>query len=142
MDQIEVMMKKRILVLFLLVFPVLAFSVVRVSAALVRLGAPPPSQASAAQTITVNFGGTLGLIYEPSSIFIATGDTVQWDGDFTSHPLVSDDGLWSMVSSGTIFTFTFNTPGVYHFHCFFHGGLGMDGVVLVGHHVFIADVMK
>ena len=135
-------MKKPILVLFLLVLPVLAFSVVQASAAIVRLVTPPPVQASAAQTITVNFGGTLGLTYSPSVIFIHPGDTLDWSGDFVSHPLVSDESLWTMVSSGTDFKFTFNTAGTYHFHCFFHAGLGMTGTVTVGYRIFIPDALK
>jgi plastocyanin len=104
---------------------------------------PPQSAASGAaapQTITANFGGLLGLHYSPNTIFIHPGDTLDWNGDFTLHPLVSDETLWTQVSTGTDFAFQFNTPGVYHFHCFFHGAFGMTGTVFVGFQTYIPDV--
>ena len=51
--------------------------------------------------------------------------------------------LSSTVSSGTQFDFTFNTPGVYHFHCFFHGALfGMAGTIAVGIRDYIPEAQK
>ncbi len=92
---------------------------------------------SLAPAVIVQFGGTLGLEYSPANVFIHPGETVEWQGDFTSHPLVSDEGLWTMVSTGTDFSFTFNTPGVYHFHCFYHVSLGMKGTVTVGYRALL-----
>jgi plastocyanin len=91
---------------------------------------------------TVEFGGALGFVYDPKDIFIAPGDSVKWQGDFTMHPLVSDEGLWTTVNTGNEFTFTFSQPGVYHFHCFFHGALlNMKGTVTVGFRDFIPVVI-
>ena len=47
------------------------------------------------------------------------------------RPLVSDNALWTTVNSGRQFEFLFSTPGVYPFHCFFHGPIGMTGTVKV-----------
>jgi len=91
----------------------------------------------AAQTVIVHFGGALGFNYNPKSIFLSPGDTITWQGDFTMHPLVSDEALWSTPNTGSSFAFTFNQPGVYHFHCFFHGAIGMRGTVFVGDHSFV-----
>ena len=85
-----------------------------------------------AETTTVEFGGALGFAYSPQHTFILPGDTIRWLGDFAAHPLISDDGLWQQVGNGTEFSFTFNQPGVYNYHCFFHGASGMNGTVTVG----------
>ena len=53
------------------------------------------------QTTTIAFGGLLGAVYSPKDVFIHPGDSVHWQGDFSMHPLVSDDALWATVSSGT-----------------------------------------
>ncbi|HEY4122258.1 MAG TPA: hypothetical protein VGM56_30530, partial [Byssovorax sp.] len=65
---------------------------------------------------TVNFGGTLGLIYSPACITITKGSTVTFVGDFVSHPLAGglttndvQDPTSSIqnTTSGTTATFTF-----------------------------------
>ena len=89
-------------------------------------------QIATPHTTVVQFGGLLGIVYSPADIFVNPGDHVVWDGDFTMHPLVSDSGLWTTVNSGTQFEFIFTTPGVYNFHCFFHGPFGMTGTITVG----------
>lgn len=93
------------------------------------------------QTATIQFGGSLGLVYSPKDVLISPGGHVIWEGDFVMHPLVSDNALWTTVSSGSQFEFIFNTPGVYHFHCLIHGTLfGMAGTVTVGHQEFVPKV--
>lgn len=69
--------------------------------------------------------------YTPSEVVIQPGETVEWDGDFSMHPLVSDDGLWPTNAVGTQFTHTFPVTGTFDFHCFFHGPFGMVGQVVV-----------
>jgi plastocyanin len=96
----------------------------------------------AAQTTTVNFGGALGFAYSPQDNFILPGDTIRWLGDFSIHPLVSDDALWQQVSSGSEFSYTFNQPGRYGFHCFFHGSFGMTGTVTVATNYFLPLLMN
>ena len=94
------------------------------------------------QTATLQFGGALGFHYSPSNVFIHPGDHIVWDGDFTSHPLVSDEGLWPTNSTGTEFEYVFNKPGVYHFHCFFHGPIGMVGSVTVGFFDYLPNILN
>ena len=75
-----------------------------------------------------------GFNYSPSDITIAVGEDVEWSGPFAFHPLVSDDGLWPVQSSGDSFRFTFTQPGTYRYHCQIHGGaggVGMSGVIRV-----------
>jgi plastocyanin len=64
-----------------------------------------PAQQAAAQ---VQFGGALGFHYSPEVVFISPGDTVTWQGDFSMHPLVSDDGLWPTNGSGSQFSHSFD----------------------------------
>jgi len=99
-------------------------------------GAQPSLQAAPAATgPVIHFGcDASGCTYNPSVVVIQPGDTVEWDGDFFSHPLVSDDGLWTTPTAGTQFTHTFPVTGTFLFHCMIHGapgGVGMSGRVLV-----------
>ena len=96
----------------------------------------------ATQITTVAFGGDLGFAYSPQNSFILPGDAMRWLGDFAAHPLVSDDGLWGQVNEGSEFTFTFNQPGKYAFHCFIHGSMGMNGTVTVGATYFLPLLMN
>ena len=72
--------------------------------------------------------------YAPATIFISVDDTVRWQGDFSLHPLVSEDELWLTQSTGMEFSYTFLTAGSYRFYCAIHGGpagIGMSGQVIV-----------
>src|SRR5512136_2988722 len=64
-------------------------------------------------THTIMFPVNGLLQYSPADITIFTGDTVEWSGPFTFHPLVSEDNLWPVVNTGNTFQFTFMQPGVY-----------------------------
>lgn len=91
----------------------------------------------------IGFGCDLThCFYSPANVMIKPGENVAWQGDFTMHPLVSDDGLWTTVNTGTQFEFIFNTPGIYHFHCMIHGAFGMVGIVAVGFGEFLPEVTK
>ena len=69
--------------------------------------------------------------YSPSEVVIQPGESVEWDGDFSFHPLVSDDGLWITQTVGTQFVYTFTMTGTFDFHCAIHGPFGMVGRVIV-----------
>lgn len=84
-------------------------------------------------------------VYEPETVLLAAGDTVQWDGSFVEHPLVSEDDLWPEQSSGSSFSFTFTDPGIYDYYCTLHGapgGVGMSGRVIVGTHTYLPLVIN
>jgi plastocyanin len=85
----------------------------------------------AATTHVIKFGGSLGLTYSPSSLSVVVGDTIQWQGDFSTHPLSSTtipDGAQTWHNgSGTVFNYVVNTPGTYNYHCDVHFSLGMVG---------------
>ena len=132
--------------LLLVIFPLLTIKMK--SEAYAHAGHNLHAQALAApaqravQTMTVNFGGALGFTYSPQDSFILPGDTIRWMGDFAAHPLVSDDALWQQVSTGSEFSYTFNDPGRYGFHCFFHSSFGMIGTVTVATSYFLPLLMN
>jgi len=87
-------------------------------------------------TNVVNFGGAVGLAFSPSALTVKVGDTVTWQGDFATHPLVSGpncgqpDGKFSNTS-GSTYSHTFMAAGTYPYSCNVHCGVGMKGVVTV-----------
>jgi plastocyanin len=93
----------------------------------------PAEVTAPGNTHVISFPGS-GFQYSPADITIFVGEEVEWSGLFVSHPLVSEDSLWQMVSTGNSFRFSFAQPGVYRYYCFLHGapgGVGMSGVVRV-----------
>jgi plastocyanin len=82
-------------------------------------------------THVINFGGALGFAYSPDTLSVAVGDTIQWKGDFSTHPLSSTiipDGAapWHN-GTGTLFSYVVGVPGTYQYHCDNHFSLGMVG---------------
>lgn len=73
-----------------------------------------------------------GFSFLPASVNLPVGGTVTWifTGDIP-HTVTSDTGLFDSGTKtrGENFTFTFNTPGIYSYHCAIHPA--MRGVVIV-----------
>jgi plastocyanin len=79
--------------------------------------------------------------FSPSTLTVAAGTTVTWTWSSTAvdHNVVPDDGTTPTTSGAPTngphsYTFTFNAPGTYRFHCQVHGGaggVGMSGTVVV-----------
>jgi len=73
--------------------------------------------------------------FQPSKVSIAAGGRVEWHNqDEMQHTVVSDDQNLLPLSSGLImpgkkYSFTFNTPGVYGYHCSIQEG--MQGKITV-----------
>jgi plastocyanin len=86
---------------------------------------------SFAKTYIINFGGALGESYSPSSLNISVGDIIQWQGDFSAHPLSSTSipaGAQSFrQSAGSVFSYNVTITGSYLYQCDFHAGNGMTG---------------
>ena len=62
----------------------------------------------------------VGFAFSPATVTIDTGDTVRWtekDGAF--HTSTSDTGLWDSggLAQDASFSFKFNAPGNYPYHC-------------------------
>ena len=82
------------------------------------------------------FGGAVGFAYSPASLTVKVGDTVTWEGDFGTHPLVSGancgepDGQFSNAS-GSTYSHTFMAGGTYPYYCNVHCTVGMKGMITV-----------
>lgn len=89
-----------------------------------------------ATTHIVNFGGSLGLVFSPSSFSAHVGDTVTWNGDFTMHSTTSvtipaGAAAWNHgvggTGAGTTFSYLITVAGAYNYQCTPHASLGMVG---------------
>ncbi|CAG0933896.1 Amicyanin-alpha [Thermoflexales bacterium] len=89
-----------------------------------------PSTPSAGVDIAIS-----GFAFNPAVVTITVGTVVTWTNlDAAPHTSTSDVGSTDPWDSGTlnqneIFTRTFNTPGVYGYHCGIHPA--MQGTVVV-----------
>ena len=90
---------------------------------------------------TVHVLSAGGNRFEPASITVTEGGTVNWlwPAGSAGHNVVPDDGNAPATSGAPagypkFLSFTFASPGVYHYHCAVHGGpggTGMSGTVTV-----------
>jgi plastocyanin len=94
------------------------------------IATPDPA---AANTVHVLTDG--GNRFEPASIAIAVGDTVNWlwPAGSAEHNIVPDDGNAPPTSGAPtgypkFLSFRFTVPGVYRYHCAVHGGAGGFGM--------------
>jgi plastocyanin len=89
------------------------------------------SAAEASVKHIIQFGGTLGLVYSPNSLSVSVGDTIEWQGDFSTHPLSSTTIPATAASwhngSGTVFDYVVMVPGTYNYQCDVHFSFGMVG---------------
>jgi len=73
-----------------------------------------------------------GFAFNPSSLTVAKGTTVTWtNNNNVAHTIVSDSGAFSSseLAKGGSFSFTFDSPGEYPYHCSIHPS--MKGKVIV-----------
>ena len=100
------------------------------------IGAPDPAGRN-----TVHVLSDGGNRFEPASITVGVGDTVNWvwPAGSPAHNIVPDDGNSPQTSGAPtgfpkFLSFRFMTSGVFHYHCAVHGGpggVGMSGTVTV-----------
>src|ERR1043166_7383255 len=102
-------------------------------AALVVIG---PTVASAT-TVTVTVADNC-LCFNPASVTIHPGDTVQWTWSSSGHSSTSGNpcspnGLWDsgILNQGQTFSHTFNAVGSFPYFCVPHCSFGMIGMVTV-----------
>jgi plastocyanin len=60
--------------------------------------------------------------FQTQNVTIQQGTTVTWvncETDGTAHTSSSDQSVWSspLLAPGAVFTTTFDTPGVFPYHC-------------------------
>jgi plastocyanin len=69
--------------------------------------------------------------FQPDPLTVSAGTTVTWTNNGAVAHTVTGTG-WgsSTLQPGSTYTYTFNTPGVYPYHCSIHPTL-MNGTVTV-----------
>lgn len=109
----------------------------RASAALVlslalMLGLPSDVRAGDAQVAIVQPSDTMSWRYDPGTLNVSTGTTVNWINQGSmAMTITSPDGLFDSDSlgPGATFSYTFETPGTYRYFCVPYPH--MKGVVVV-----------
>ena len=80
---------------------------------------PGNGQQASQQTVTIQ-----NYAFNPVSLTISKGTTVsRINEDTAPHSVVSDDGTFSSpatLSLGQTFSYTFNDPGTFNYHCGVH----------------------
>ena len=77
------------------------------------------------------------LQFVPQDITVPVGTRVAWVNDGGRHQIVADNGAFKsqpLTAAQQKFMYQFRRPGVFPYHCHFHGGpggKGMSGVVTV-----------
>ena len=77
------------------------------------------------------------LSFVPQDITVPVGTRVAWVNDGGRHQIVADDDSFKsqqLTAAQQKFVYQFRRPGVFPYHCYFHGGAGgkgMAGVVTV-----------
>lgn len=88
------------------------------------------------------------MVFEPSFLKIAPGDTVRFVATDKGHNVLSIEGM--SPEGATPFhgkmnediTVTFDKPGAYGFECKPHYGMGMVGLIVVGDPVNLAEAQS
>jgi len=79
-----------------------------------------PTQAAAAADVAVDISG---FAFSQPDLQIAAGTTVTWTNqDSANHTVTSDDGAFDsgQLAQGDTYSWTFDTPGTYTYHCANH----------------------
>ena len=70
--------------------------------------------------------------FQPMAIFVGVGDTVEWTNSGNAdHTVDSDTEIFEsdIIDPGESFTYTFDDPGIFPYHCDIHPH--MRGMVVV-----------
>ncbi len=95
---------------------------------------PVTSATQPSGTVAVNLQD---LQFQPQSLQVKKGTTIVFvNKDNAKHTATDDNGAWNSkdMDAGQTFSFTFDTPGTFPYHCEYHGdkgGVGMAGVITV-----------
>lgn len=94
------------------------------------------SSTNTPQTPTSNTANAIAIKdfgFNPTSITVAKGTTVTWtNNDSVAHTVTKDDSAGpdsGDVAPGSSYSYTFETPGTYHYHCKIHPE--MTGTIIV-----------
>ena len=82
------------------------------------------SSGTAAQTVQVVSDPNTTGAFQPKTLTVKKGDTVEWDwtDQGVSHTVTAEDGSFDsgLCAAGTKFFVTFNTAGTVNYHCTIH----------------------
>jgi plastocyanin len=84
---------------------------------------------------TVRVGPNGRLVFEPATVRIRPGESIEWVWDSPGHNVVSDQGDWGhepLENAGYAYSYTFEEPAEYSYVCEPHASAGMTGTVTVG----------
>ncbi len=121
--------------------PLFAASIISVSALMTLAVLLDSSSAQARQAnalnptrpTTIADVSVVDFAFDPAVVTITVGSTVRWTRSNTTvtHTTTSDTSVWDSgdLAPNVPFTHTFDTPGIYPYHCAIH--LGMQAVVIV-----------
>jgi plastocyanin len=96
-----------------------------------------------AETHTVNVGPESQHVFQPSTVTIQPGDTVEWIWKSSGHTVTAGNtngdhgipngmfGTGSVRNTNFVYSFTFPDPGNFTYYCGPHYEMGMVGVVNV-----------
>jgi len=122
----ETIMQRLLVRLGMLVALFTTFSLATLTAGVGLLGAD--AQGSAAVTI-VDFA------FQPASLEVPAGTTVTWTNSGAApHTVTADDGAFDSgtLQPGGTFSFTFDTPGTFAYHCEIHPNMMATIIVTAG----------
>ena len=109
-----------------------------VAGAMFALAAAGPAAAKDVQVKMLNKGAKGMMVFEPSLVKVAPGDTVTFVATDKGH---NAESIAAMLPPGAVafkgkmsqnLQVKFVKPGVYGFKCMPHYGMGMAGAVIVG----------
>ena len=109
------------------------------------LASATPALAAEHQVKMLNKGMDGMMVFEPSLLKIAPGDSIRFVPTDKGHNVLSIEGMTPAGAAafqskmGQELTITFDQPGVYGYECKPHYGMGMVGLVVVGDPVNLAD---
>lgn len=89
--------------------------------------ATPEEVTSAEATVTIE-----GFAFNPTEVRISAGGTVTWQHkDSAPHTVTSDNGEFDSgsLSQGDNWSFTFEKPGTYEYHCEIHPSMKAKVIV-------------
>lgn len=97
----------------------------------------PAEKAAAAMPQPANAVTLSNNQYSPAKLTVAVGTTVTWTNkEAKPHTVTADDNSFASkaMKENDTFSFKFEKPGAYAYHCAFHGGnggKGMSGQIIV-----------
>jgi pseudoazurin len=116
-----------------------------VAALLLGTAGALPAVAAEHQVQLLNKGADGMMVFEPSTLKIAPGDSVRFVPTDKGHNVMSVEGMapgGAAMFSGKMneeVTVKFDQPGIYGIECKPHYGMGMVGLVVVGEPQNVAE---